>query len=132
MASLPPNIPVKRLVDTAKMHWRIERDCQELKQEFGSGHYEGRGWRGFHPHATLCIAAYGFLVAHRLKGGGAKKNSARPKASALPADYTPRGGRQDTASRITRFHRHASISHRPGDHPTSRALPLLRDAYGPP
>jgi SRSO17 transposase len=129
MASLPPNIPVNRLVDTAKMRWRIERDYQELKQEFGLGHYEGRGWRGFHHHATLCIAAYGFLVAHRLKGGGAKKNSARPKASALPADYTPRGGRQDTASR-TRFHRHASISVRPGDHPTSRALPMLQMLMG--
>jgi SRSO17 transposase len=131
MASLAPNIPVKRLVDTAKMRWRIERDYQELKQEFGLGHYEGRGWRGFHHHATLCIAAYGFLVAPRLTSGGAKKNLARPKASALPEDYTPRGGPQDTASH-TRFHRHAAISHRPGDHPSSRALPLLRDAYGPP
>jgi SRSO17 transposase len=36
-----------------------------LKQEVGLGHYEGRGWRGFHHHATLCIAAYGFLIAER-------------------------------------------------------------------
>jgi SRSO17 transposase len=43
------------------MRWRVERDYQELKQEVGLGHYEGRGWRGFHHHATLCIAAYGFL-----------------------------------------------------------------------
>jgi hypothetical protein len=45
--------------------WRIERDYQELKQELGFGDYEGRGWRGFHHHATLCIAAYGFLIAER-------------------------------------------------------------------
>ena len=45
--------------------WRIERDYQELKQEIGLGHYEGRGWRGFHHHASLCIAAYGFLIAER-------------------------------------------------------------------
>ena len=50
---------------SAKLRWRIERDYQDLKQELGLGHYEGRGWRGFHHHATLCIAAYGFLIAER-------------------------------------------------------------------
>ena len=53
------------MVELAKLRWRIERDYQELKQELGLGHYEGRGWRGFHHHASLCIAAYGFLVAER-------------------------------------------------------------------
>src|SRR4051794_18882979 len=48
-----------------KLRWRIERDYQELKQEVGLGHFEGRGWRGFHHHATLCIAAYGFLISER-------------------------------------------------------------------
>ena len=47
------------------MRWRIERDYLELKQEVGLGHYEGRGWRGFHHHATLCIAAYGFLISEK-------------------------------------------------------------------
>ena len=53
------------LVDLTKLRWRIERDYQELKQEVGLGHFEGRGWRGFHHHATLCIAAYGFLISER-------------------------------------------------------------------
>ena len=53
------------IVQGAKARWVIERDYQELKQEIGLGHYEGRGWRGFHHHASLCIAAYGFLVAER-------------------------------------------------------------------
>jgi len=48
-----------------KLRWRIERDYQDLKQEAGLGHFEGRGWRGFHHHPTLCIAAYGFLVSER-------------------------------------------------------------------
>jgi hypothetical protein len=51
--------------DAGKLRWRIERDYQELKQEVGLGHFEGRGWRGFHHHATLCIAAYGFLISER-------------------------------------------------------------------
>ena len=65
LSTLPEMIAVSELVDTAKLRWRIERDNQELKQELGLGHYEGRGWRGFHHHATLCIAAYGFLVQER-------------------------------------------------------------------
>src|SRR3954449_12749530 len=67
LATLPPEIPFERLVDLAKLRWRIERDYQELKQELGLGHYEGRGWRGFHHHATLCIAAYAFLIAERAR-----------------------------------------------------------------
>jgi SRSO17 transposase len=63
LSTLPQNIPFRDLVDAAKLRWRIERDYQELKQEVGLGHYEGRGWRVFHHHATLCIAAYGFLIS---------------------------------------------------------------------
>jgi SRSO17 transposase len=76
LSTLPPDTTLERLVHVAKMRWRIERDYQDLKQEFGLGHFEGRGWRGFHHHASLCIAAYGFLVAQRLIQGGSKKNSA--------------------------------------------------------
>jgi SRSO17 transposase len=51
LSTLPANFSFRRLVDLAKLRWRIERDYQELKQEVGLGHYEGRGWRGFHHHA---------------------------------------------------------------------------------
>lgn len=56
---LPADTPLTDLVEIAKLRWRIERDFQTLKQELGLGHYEGRGWRGFHHHAALCIAARG-------------------------------------------------------------------------
>ena len=65
VSTLPPAIELKALVKMAKHRWIIERDYQELKQELGLGHFEGRNWRGFHHHATLCMAAYGFLVAER-------------------------------------------------------------------
>ena len=65
LSNLPEKVTFNHLVDLAKLRWRIERDYQELKQEVGLGHYEGRGWRGFHHHATLCIAAYGFLISER-------------------------------------------------------------------
>src|ERR1035437_8399373 len=65
LSTLPPDTKMVKLVELAKHRWIIERDYEELKQELGLGHYEGRGCCGFHHHATLCIAAYGFLVAER-------------------------------------------------------------------
>ena len=65
LSTLPEDATLLTLVDMAKLRWRIERDYQELKSELGLAHFEGRGWRGFHHHATLCIAAYGFLIRER-------------------------------------------------------------------
>lgn len=91
LCTLPEEVSFEPLVDTIKMRWRIERDYLELKQELGLGHYEGRNWRGFHHHASLCIAAYGFLMLERL--AGFKKNAARLKAPALPEAFRARGAR---------------------------------------
>ena len=65
LSTLSAQTKLQALVKLAKHRWIIERDYEELKQELGLGHYEGRGWRGFHHHATLCIAASGFLIAER-------------------------------------------------------------------
>ena len=92
LSTLPPDIALADLVHMAKHRWIIERDYQELKQELGLGHYEGRGWRGFHHHATLCIAAYGFLVAERnLFSPSARAGSLGLPAPASPPDFRPRG-----------------------------------------
>jgi SRSO17 transposase len=92
LSNLPPRTPLKDLVHTAKARWLIERDYQELKQEIGLGHYEGRGWRGFHHHASLCIAAYGFLVAERcLFPPQQRFTRQRLRPSALPKGFQPRG-----------------------------------------
>jgi SRSO17 transposase len=92
LSTLPEDIALHRLVYFAKLRWRIERDYQELKQEVGLGHFEGRGWRGFHHHATLCIAAYGFLISERgtIPPSGARSTTLFPMA-ALPDGYRPRG-----------------------------------------
>ena len=96
LSTLPEAIPVSELVDTAKLRWRIERDYQELKQEIGLGHYEGRGWRGFHHHVTLCIAAYGFLVSQR-----GRIPPSGPEIPVLPAPRFPDGYRPRGAPRQT-------------------------------
>jgi SRSO17 transposase len=92
LSNLPPRTALKDLVQAAKARWGIERDYQELKQEIGLGHYEGRGWRGFHHHASLCIAAYGFLIAERcLFPPRRRVTRQRLKAPALPEGFQPRG-----------------------------------------
>jgi SRSO17 transposase len=92
LSTLPAEISFHQLVDITKMRWRIERDYQELKQEVGLGHYEGRGWRGFHHHATLCIAAYAFLVRERAAIPPSGPGSSGPLSTpALPDRYRPRG-----------------------------------------
>jgi len=100
LSTLPETAALNDLVRTAHMRWRIERDYQDLKQDIGLGHYEGRGWRGFHHHASMSIAAYGFLMAQRLKaegGSGGKKNFIERKMPAVPKNYVPRGSPTRTA-----------------------------------
>jgi SRSO17 transposase len=92
LSTLPAETRLTALVKLAKHRWIIERDYEELKQELGLGHYEGRGWRGFHHHATLCIAAYGFLVIERsLFSPSARAGGLELRAAELPAEFRPRG-----------------------------------------
>jgi len=97
LSNLPAPIALRKLVAIAKLRWRIERDYEELKQELGLGHFEGRNWRGFHHHATLSIAAYGFLVLERClfsPSGNAPPIEAATIQLPLPrvqAGYAPRG-----------------------------------------
>ena len=92
LLTLPASATLERLVSTLKRRWRVERDYQTLKQEVGLGHFEGRGWVGFHHHATLAIATYAFLTLERLRHPGREKNHRRrSRAPALPEGYIPRG-----------------------------------------
>jgi SRSO17 transposase len=92
LSTLSPETKLKDLVRIAKHRWIIERDYEELKQELGLGHYEGRGWRGFHHHATLCIAAYGFLVAERNRfSPSARIGNVGLSAPESPPHFRPRG-----------------------------------------
>jgi SRSO17 transposase len=92
LATLSADAKLAALVKLAKHRWIIERDYEELKQELGLGHYEGRGWRGFHHHGTLCIAAYGFLVAERSRfSPSARAGQLDLRAQKIPPDFQPRG-----------------------------------------
>ena len=128
LSNLPEDIALNDLVSAAHMRWRIERDYQDLKQELGLGHYEGRGWRGFHHHASLTIAAYGFLVSERIAAGknaAVKKNFIERQAPQLPENYIPRGSPARATARPRIDHEPASSTQYPSTR-TPRSLPPLR------
>ena len=92
VSTLPSTTKLTALVKMAKHRWIIERDYEELKQELGLGHFEGRNWRGFHHHATLCIAAYGFLVAERNRfSPSARVGHLGLVVARTAPDFRPRG-----------------------------------------
>jgi len=125
-ANLPADTSLDQLVHLAKLRWRIERDYLELKQELGLGHYEGRGWRGFHHHASLCIAAYGFLIAERLasspEGGGAIPRFRLPKQ---PKSFKPRGASHQARTSQRPLHRHHEMAHRHRTRKTIAKMSML-------
>jgi SRSO17 transposase len=97
LSTIPDGVSLSELVRLAKIRWRIERDFQELKDELGLDHYEGRGWRGFHHHGALCIAAYAFLAAERARlSPPAPLAFMRP--APIPKDFRPRGSAASTTS----------------------------------
>ena len=71
-SNLPEGVSLRRLVRLAKLRWRVEQNYQQLKEELGLDHYEGRGWQGGHHHFTLVCLAYAFWLLERQRH---KKNS---------------------------------------------------------
>jgi SRSO17 transposase len=107
LSKLPADTALEQLVAHAHLRWRIERDYQDLKQELGLGHYEGRGWRGFHHHAALAIAAYGFLLSERVATGtpvsGKKKLRSTPDTCSSRRLHCAGKSGAHSATRLTRL-----------------------------
>ena len=129
LSTLPEDIGLAGLVDIAKLRWRIERDYQDLKQEVGLGHYEGRGWRGFHHHATLCIAAYGFLISERQTTPPSGPDAAAWRQKpALPEGYRPRGAADPTRTARPQLDRHSATTPHGGDRQGPKPMSMLQHA----
>jgi len=113
LSTLPVATKIQDLVLLAKQRWIIERDYQELKQELGLGHFEGRGWRGYHHHATLCLAAYGFLVAERSRfSPSARAGRLEISLPQAPPHFRPRGAAGPHGATASRVDRHVAHDHR--------------------
>jgi SRSO17 transposase len=108
LSTMQADTKFTEMIRTIKMRWRIERDYHELKQEIGLGHFEGRGWIGFHHHASLCIAAYAFLVCSRLAFSPSGLARVLFKVPAVPEGFRPRGSVAQRAARPVVPHDHPS------------------------
>jgi len=124
LSTLPAATSLKELVALAKLRWRIERDYQDMKQELGLGHYEGRGWRGFHHHAALAIAAYGFLGSQRSPIPPSAP-AWRPKAPRPPKGFRPRGAPDQTGAPRTQLAGDPALAVRLPAHCHAAAMPVL-------
>src|SRR5947208_4635978 len=113
LSNLPPDAPLEALAALIKARWVCEQAHQQLKDELGLDHFEGRSWRGLHHHALLCLLAFAFLQHLRL-GGKKGRDRARDRTAA-PAEPARR-----------------PAAHRGRAHPRAPLLPALSAALRAP
>jgi len=99
LSNLPPDTSLKRLAGAIKARWICEQAHQQLKEELGLDHFEGRSWTGLHRHALMTMIAYAFLQSRRLKQAGREKKNLRPTAPAqLTGNQSSHHGRDRSAT----------------------------------
>jgi SRSO17 transposase len=102
LANLAPGIGLKTLAATIKARWICEQAHQQLKEELGLDHFEGRSWRGLHRHALMTMIAYAFLQHRRLAAAsGGKKNPGRPASADAAGDSKSRRPRSGARSALS-------------------------------
>jgi len=101
LANLPARTDLRTLAATIKARWICEQAHQQLKEELGLDHFEGRSWQGLHRHALMTMIAYAFLQHRRLAQAGRKKKNQRPTTSAKLAGRTPRHRRVHRSTAIS-------------------------------
>lgn len=89
LSNLPADTPIKDLASAIKARWICEQAHQQLKEDLGLDHFEGRSWTGLHRHALMTMMAYAFLQSRRLAQAGRKKKTLRTTPSAQPASSAP-------------------------------------------
>jgi SRSO17 transposase len=77
ISNLPPDTSMRKAVRLWKSRWPVEQGYQQMKEELGLDHFEGRSWRGFHHHCCMVMLAYGFLLLERYREGSGGKHPAR-------------------------------------------------------
>jgi SRSO17 transposase len=117
LASHPAGTPLQTLAATVKARWVCEQAHQQMKEELGLDHFEGRSWAGLHHHALMTLVAFAFLQHLRLRHSGQRGKNLRHR-SAAPADFARHPSR---AVRSARRRRPTSMSQVPRDHRPAQA-----------
>jgi SRSO17 transposase len=89
LSNLPADIPLKQLAGAIKARWVCEQAHQQLKEELGLDHFEGRSWQGLHRHCLMCMIALAFLQSRRLKQAKGGKKNRRTSTATEPASSAP-------------------------------------------
>jgi SRSO17 transposase len=84
-SNLPAGTSRRRAVRLWKSRWPVEQGYQQLKEELGLDHFEGRSWRGFHHHAALTLLAYGFLLLERHRAGRDRRGRRKKGTPGVPS-----------------------------------------------
>ena len=87
LSNLPADATIKTLAAKIKARWVCEQAHQQLKEELGLDHFEGRSWTGLHRHALMTMIAYAFLQSRRLKAAGPKKKTSGTAATTEHAGH---------------------------------------------
>ena len=89
LSNLPPDTTMKELAGAIKARWICEQAHQQLKEELGLDHFEGRSWTGLHRHCLMSMIAFAFLQNQRLKKAKGGKKNRRTTTATEPASHTP-------------------------------------------
>lgn len=90
LSNLPADADLKTLASAIKARWICEQAHQQLKEELGLDHFEGRSWTGLHRHCLMAMIAFAFLQSQRLKEAKGGKKNRRTATTTNPASYTKR------------------------------------------
>ncbi|PXW53259.1 DDE family transposase [Chelatococcus asaccharovorans] len=105
LSNLPAGVSLRKLAAAIKARWVCEQGHQQMKEELGLDHFEGRSWRGLHRHALMTMIAYAFLQHRRLEQPTGEKKPAEGTAEADPA--------ADPQSRPQQHHQGIHIANMP-------------------
>ena len=94
LSNLPADTPLEQLAGAIKARWVCEQGHQQMKEELGLDHFEGRSWTGLRRHALMTMIAYAFLQSRRLSQAKGGEKNPRPATATNPPRRAARNPRR--------------------------------------